>query len=308
MRGLALNYHHLYYFWVVAREGSLTAACRRLGLAPSTVSAQLKELEAHFEHDLFDRRGRSLVLTDEGKVALEYAEQIFTLGSQLDDAMLRGRAGRPQRLRVGVSSLMPKLVAHLLLDATMDEDDLQLHVYGDRPDRLVADLNLHDLDLILVDEPVRLSGDRDLKTHVLGTTGLTVFGTWSLARGVLEGFPDSLDGAPMLLPVPGTHSRRDLEHLLSERGITPQVVAEFADSGLLKAFGGAGHGLFAAPSVVSDAICATYDVVPVGELPDIEEEYRALVPARSEGHPAVQVVLRHAATAWEREPRSATSA
>lgn len=301
MRGSDLNYHHLFYFWVVAREGSLTAASRSLGVAPSTVSGQLKELEAHFGQALFDRSGRSLSLTAQGELALEYAEQIFALGSELDDVLLHGRAGRPVRLRVGVADLVPKLVVRRLLDPSLDlEGGVQLHVYGDRGDRLVADLALHHVDLVIATGAVSAMADRSAHMVELGTSTLSLFGRRDLVANVLSDFPASLDGAPMLLPPAGTQPRRVLDGWFDARGVVPLTVAELADSGLLKAFGAAGRGLFAAPSFVAEEIERTYGVFSVGELEGLTETYRAIMPAREPMHPAVQRIIEKCSVSLER--------
>jgi len=287
-----LNYHHLHYFWVVAREGSLTRACKRLGVAPSTVSAQLKELEGHFGQALFDRSGRRLTLTEQGELALEYADQIFNLGNELDDVMIGGRTGRPTRLRVGVSDLVPKLVVFRLLEPALRLDEsVQLHVYGDRVSRLVADLALHHLDLVLSSEPVAAMAGRAGRSRVLGASGLSVFGTADLVERHGQDLPDSLDGAPFLLPTTRTRARRDLDEWFVANKIVPSVVAELADSGLLKAFGSGGQGLFVAPSAVADDICRTYDVRVLTELPGLRERYYALAPHRDPEHPAVAAVI-----------------
>ncbi len=289
-----LNYQHLRYFWVVAREGSLTRASRLLRLAPSTLSAQIKALEAQLGHALFERKGRGLVLTERGEVARRYADDIFSLGEELVDAVGRATGLRhAYRFRVGVGSDLSKLMAWELLSPALHLEDFPVHlvVWQDRPDRLVADLAVHRLDLVLTDRPVGLASDVQVESVQLGRSAISLMAAPSLASHVLKDFPESLHGAPVLLPRVGSTMRQLLEEWFAREGLHPRVVGEFGDSTLLKAFGQEGAGVFPVPAVVRPVVEEQYRVVEVGRLDGVWESiYGIVVPARR-GNPAVRAVL-----------------
>ena len=292
-----LNYQHLRYFWLTAREGNLTQASRLLNLAPSTVSAQIKALERSVGHDLFSRQGRKLVLTERGQVVKEYADDIFALGQELVDAVRRETGPRhAYRLRVGVGNDVPKLVAYELLSPALRVPDFPVHlvVHEDRADRLVADLAVHHLDLVLADSPVGLSSDVHAQSVALGDSRVSLMASPALAARVMHDFPKSLQDAPVLLPEVGSAMRGLLETWFERTGIRPQIVAEFGDSALLKSFGQEGAGVFAVPSVVRAAVEAQYRVIGIGELTaTLYRFYGVAMPGRL-ANPAVQAVLSSA--------------
>ena len=288
------NYQHLRYFWVTAREGKLTKASERLRLSPSTVSAQIKALESSLGYPLFERRGRGLVLTERGAVVKEYADEIFALGQEMADAVRSATGMRhAYRFRVGVANDLPKLMARVLLSPTLKMEDFPVHlvVHEDRADRLVADLAVHHLDLVLVDQPVGLSSDVHANSVLLAESSVSLMAAPRLARVVLDGFPGSLEGMPFLLPEVGSTMRGLLEVWFERMAIRPRVVGEFGDSALLKAFGEEGAGVFAVPTQVREAVEAQYRVVAVAELEDVVERlYAVVMPSRMENQ-AVQAVL-----------------
>lgn len=292
-----LNYQHLRYFWVTAREGNLTRASRLLSLAPSTVSAQIRSLEEAVGHELFDRSGRGLQLTERGQVVKEYADDIFALGQELVDAV-RSETGprHAYRLRVGVGNDLPKLVAWEFLSPALRVEGFPVHlvVHEDRADRLVADLAVHHLDLVLADAPVGLSSDVHAESVLLGSSGVTLMAAPALASRVLAGFPGSLQDAPVLLPEVGSTMRGLLETWFERTRIRPRIVAEFGDSALLKAFGQEGAGVFPVPTVVREAVEAQYRVVSIGELEDTWERFYAVAMPTRMNNPAVDAVLRAA--------------
>ncbi|MCK6508169.1 LysR family transcriptional regulator [Myxococcota bacterium] len=301
-----LNYHHLHYFWLVAREGSLTRAAARLRLAPSTVSAQIKALEGTLGAPLFARQGRRLVPTPTGRLVAAYADEIFGLGRELVDTVRHaGDSDRALRLRVGVASIVPRLVGWRLLSPVLEVDGRPVHLSCrvDSAEALVADLALHRLDLVLADAPVGLAREVHADSRLLGHSGVTVLGTPALAERFGPGFPGSLAGAPMLLPDAATTLRGGIEAFLLQRDLAPQVVAEFSDSALMKAFGRRGAGLFPVPSLVRDEVVATYGVVPLGELEGVVERLYALTMPRRTPHPAVQGVIAAAEAGLEQEDR-----
>ena len=289
-----LNYHHLLYFWVTAREGSVTRAARRLRLAPSTVSAQLRTLEDQLGQPLFDRSGRRMVLTDRGRVVLQYADEIFALGRDLFEAVReRPTALAPMRLRVGVASILPRMLAWRLLAPALHLDGLPVHLVcrSDRPEALVADLALHHLDLVLADAPVGLARDVHASSRLLGACGVSMMGPPALVAQVRAGFPGSLAGAPLLLPGADTTLRRSLERWFEARNLTPKVVAELDDSALLKAFAREGAGLIPVPDLVVPDVAATYGLEAVGALAGVEERVYAIALPTRLAHPVVAALL-----------------
>ncbi len=289
-----LNYHHLHYFWLIAREGSLTQAAKKLRLSPSTLSTQLKQLETALETPLFHRQGRRLVLTDRGRTVLAYADEIFSLGAELREAVASesGGEGVALRTRVGVADILPRLLAWHFLEAAIDMDqEVHLVCRSDRPERLVADLALHELDIVLTDAPVGLARGVRAHTHPLGSSGVDIFAAPALAQRLRRGWPDSLAGTPMLLPSEGTTLRRTLDLWFANRKLRPLIVGEFDDSALLKAFGEAGVGCFAMASVLADDLARRYGVESVGRLEGVEERLFAVTMSRKPPHAAVRHML-----------------
>jgi len=288
-----LNYHHLFYFWTVAREGGVSKASKVLRLAQPTVSGQIKALESALGEKLFQRQGRSLVLTDVGQVVFRYADEIFSLGREMQD-MLRGRpVARPRRLVVGLSDSVEKRVAHRLLAPALDSGTpVQLVVQEDRPERLVADLASHDLDLVVSDAPA--PSPVRAYSHLLGECGVGLFARPSLARKLAPGFPRSMEGAPLLTAADGAALQRSLTHWFDARGIRPRIVGEFQDGALMESFGEAGVGVFPAPEAVESEVRAAYGVERVGVLEGVRERYWALTVERKLRHPAVVVITETA--------------
>lgn len=290
-----LNYHHLYYFWVVAREGSIARACQRLLLSQPTVSAQLAELERSLGAKLFERVGRGRILSETGRTVFRYAEEIFALGQELQET-LRGQAsGRPLKLEVGASDALPKLVVYRLLEPAWKlPQGVQLVCQDDKPERLLAALSVHELDLVLTDAPVGPAAKVRVYHHLLGECDVSLFATAALARRLKRGFPRSLDGAPWLLPTPQAALRRSLEMWFDQQGIRPRIVGEFSDSGLVKTFGGAGVGVFAMPSVVAAEVRRQYGVQVLARLNEIRERFYAISIERRLKHPAVVAISQSA--------------
>jgi len=290
-----LNYHHLLYFWVVAREGSVTRASEQLGLAQPTVSGQLKALEDSLGEKLFSRVGRRLVLTDVGRVVYRYAEEIFSLGRELQDTLKDRPTGRPARLTVGVADQLAKLITYRLIEPALKLPE-PVHVVcrEDKPERLLAELGVHAIDVVLSDAPVAPGMMVKAYSHLLGETEVAFLGTETLAAAHRRGFPRSLDGAPVLLPTENTTLRRSIEQWLDHERIRPKVVGEFEDSALLKVFGQAGKGLFPAPAVIEAEVRAQYGVKLVGRAPGVKERFYAISAERRLKHPAVLAITEAA--------------
>jgi LysR family transcriptional regulator, transcriptional activator of nhaA len=292
-----LNYHHLLYFWVVAREGGLVPAGKILRLSHSTLSAQIHALEDTLGEKLFAKAGRKLALTEMGTVVYRYAEEIFTLGREMVDTVKGRASGKPLRLAVGIVDVVPKLVVRRLLQPALGmAEPVRLVCYEDRFEKLLADLALHTVDIVISDAPVPPGSSVRAFNHLLGETSVSWFGTKRLASTYRRGFPGSLDGAPMLLPLENLTLRRSLNRWFDRHGIKPHVVAEFEDSALMKVFGADGIGIFPAPSVMEKEVMAQYDVEMLGRMDDVRERFYAVSIERRLKNPAV-VAISEAARA-----------
>lgn len=286
-----LNYHHLLYFWMVVREGGLSKAAARLRLSHPTVSGQVRALEDALGEKLLVKQGRRLVLTEMGRLVHGYADEIFTLGRELQDTVKGRPTGRPQRLVVGVAEVVPKLIAKRLLDpARALSPKVQLVCREDKTERLFGELAAHELDVVLSDSPLPPGSGVRAYNHLLGECGVCIFARKDLATRYRKGFPRSLEGAPMLLPTGSTSLRRSLDQWFEESGVRPEVVAEFDDSALLKVFGQDGMGLFPSPSAIENEVCQQYGVVRVGRVTEVRERFYALSGERRIRHPAVSAI------------------
>lgn len=286
-----LNYHHLLYFWVVAREGSVSRACKKLGVAQPTISAQLRSLEQALKTKLFSRAGRGLALTESGHLTLRYANEIFSLGRELTDT-LRGRAiGRLSRFTVGVVDSMAKLIAYRLLEPAFRlPEAFSIAARENSQQYLLGELVAHNLDLVLAESPLSPESHIKAFNHFLGECSVTVFGVPSLVKPRKQNFPQSLDAAPILLPSENTLLRRALERYFVDNNISPHRVGEFDDSASAKVFGMAGIGLFVAPTVIAEEVKRQYQVEVLGELESVRERYYAISMERRIRHPAVAAI------------------
>jgi LysR family transcriptional activator of nhaA len=292
MKNTGMNYRHLYYFWVVAKEGSVTRAAERLGLAIQTVSTQLSLLDQSIGKQMFSQQGRRLVLTEAGRTALGYADQIFMLGEQMQEVLEEADSGKV-RLTVGISDSLPKLTAFRLLEATMKlELPVKLVCYEDQFDALLADLALHKLDVVLTDRAMRSGTTLRVFSHLVGQSETIVAGSPALAERYREGFPASLNGAPFLLPTRNNSLRGRIDEWFELHNVRPDVVGEFEDNALLNTFGRSGAGLFFAPSVLADEVQAQFGAVTVGMVPQVREQFYAISNERKIKHPAVEAILK----------------
>jgi LysR family transcriptional regulator, transcriptional activator of nhaA len=290
-----LNYHHLFYFWTVAKEGSIARACQRLRLAQPTISGQIRLLEESLGEKLFKRAGRGLALTELGEVAYRYAEDIFSLGREFQEVMKGRPRGRPLRLMVGISDAMPKLIAYRILKPVLSmPSPVQLICHEDTPDRLLGELATHALDVVLSDTGVGPGVSVKAYNHLLGTCPVTLFAAPRMAARYRKNFPKSLQGAPFLLPAATSELRRSLEQWFESSGIRPQVAGEFKDSALMKTFGQAGAGIFAAPSAIAKEVRETYSVTPLGQPASVTERFYAISVERKLKHPAVVLITEAA--------------
>ena len=283
-----LNYHHLLYFWMVAKEGGISQASKQLHLAQPTLSSQIRKLEKSLGSRLFDRVGRSMVLTETGQTVYRYADEIFTLGHELTDAVQGLASEQSLRLTVGVPDVLPKLVVYQLLKPVLaGEQKVKLVCYEGKLNDLLAELALHRLDIVLADSPLTPATHIRAFNHLLGESSITIFARADLAKKHRRRFPQSLHGAPMLLSTQNTSLRRAMEQWFDATDIRPHVVHEFEDSAVLKVFGQHGEGLFAAPSAIEDEVCRQYRVRPVGRIDEVKERFYAISVERRLKHPAV---------------------
>jgi len=286
----SLNYQHLKYFWTVSRHGNLTRASVELYLTPQTVSTQIRDLENGLGVELFSRERRSLVLTDIGRVVYRYADEIFSIGREIQD-VVRGLPGRPLYLGIGVADVVPKIIAHRLIEPALQLDEpIRVICREGKTDRLLAELAIHNLDVVLTDAPIPPAVKIRAYNHLLGESRVTFMGTDRLTRNYRKGYPKSMTGAPMLLPADGTTLRGALEQWFASLDIRPAIVGEFEDSALLKAFGQEGVGIFAVPSVIQDEVGRQYGVTPIGVAEGIVERIYAISLERKIRHPAVEAV------------------
>ncbi len=283
-----LNYGHLQYFYTVAKHGGVTRAGQLLHVTPQTISGQLRLLEEAIGQPLFDRVGWRLVLTETGHLVYRYAEEIFTVGGELAQVVRNRLPAAPSVLNVGITQTLPKLVAHRMITPALDlKDQFRIVCIEKGLEELLAELALHNLDVVLSDRPAPQGINIRAYSHFLGECGTTFFckrSTWKRTR---RPFPTSLDNAPLLLPRPGTALRSQIDAWLERNDVTPKIACEFDDSALLKAFGMEGAGVFPGPSAIEREICSMYRVIVVGRTSDVSERFYAISPERRLKHPAV---------------------
>ncbi len=290
-----INYHHLYYFWSVAREGSISRASERLRLAPSTISAQVGKLEEMLGGKLFLRVGRNLELTEMGRIAFRYADEIFALGLEMLDTIKGRPTSGPLRLIVGIVDALPKLVVRKLIEPALElSEQIHLICHEGKEEQLLAELSVHGLDMVLTDTPVRPGLSVKAYSHLLGECGVSFFAADKLASTLKDNFPTSLDGAPMLLPSPMSALRGSLDQWFDNLGIRPKIVGEFDDQALLKVFGQAGDGIFAAPSIIEEEVCRQHKVSIIGHADAVREQFYAISVERIIKNPAVVAIQKAA--------------
>jgi LysR family transcriptional activator of nhaA len=290
---LSLNYHHLYYFWIVAREGGISHASNVLDVSPSTISAQISQLENTHGVKLFDRVGRNLRLSEVGHIAFRYAEEIFVLGREMTHAIHGWSTRGPRLLQVGVADAVPKLAASRLLQPALDQNpELRLICREDVPDRLLAELAVHRLDMVLLDSPIDPALPIKAVDHLLAHWRIAFFGTAELVSPRIDDFPLSLEEAPVLLPTAESAMRRSLDRWFESNGVAPRIVGEFEDSALMKSFSESGAGLFPAPAGLKSAIERQHSVETLGVLKDSGISYYAVTVERRLEHPGVEAICR----------------
>ena len=288
---LDFSYRHLYYFWVVAREGGISRAAARLGMAVQTVSTQVRELEKSLGQSLLKPAGRGLVLTEAGQAALRQADQIFALGEQLP-ALVRDAVSAPQlRLAVGISDGLPKLAVRRLLQPVIDTPNLRLLCHEDEFDGLLADLALHRLDVVLADRAAPPNRNLKVYNHPMGSSALAWYAPPALLAAARQDFPRSLAQLPVLLPTSHAAVRQRLDAWFERHALRPRVVGEFEDNALLVTFGAAGMGVFPAPELLDDKLQSRYEVQRVAACDGVDEHFFAIAAEKKVLHPLVQRLL-----------------
>jgi LysR family transcriptional activator of nhaA len=293
-----INYKHLHYFWVVAKQGGIARASEILHLTPQTISGQINLLEERLGQSLFDRVGRNLELTDTGRVALNYADEIFALGHELEENLHNLPEDLPSTFKVGVADVLPKTIAYRLLSPALEmAEPVRIYCRENSLETLLAELALHRVDMVLADGPIPPGVDVRGFNHSLGECSLSFFAIPSLA-GELDGeFPYSLGGAPLLIPSGINRVHERLLHWLESLRVFPRIVGEFDDSALMKVFGQAGVGIFVAPSAIAREIESQHGVECVGRTEEVREQFFAISVERRISHPAVAAITR-AARRW----------
>ena len=290
-----LNYRQLHYFWVVAKTGGITRACQQLNLTPQTVSGQLRLLEQSLGVELFQRVGRQLELTEAGRQALPYAEQIFQTGAELETLLKAQPAEQAVLFRVGVADVVPKSIVYRLLAPTMEPGEaIRISCREDKLERLLADLAIQRLDLVISDSPMPTHLDIKGYSHKLGECGISFFATPELAARHAGSFPACLQHAPLLIPGQDSVVRSRLLRWFGELQLQPRIVGEFDDSALMQAFGQSGSGIFVAPSAIAEEIQRQYGVVRLGATEAVNESFYAISVERRVKHPGIVAITEGA--------------
>ncbi len=289
----ALNFKHLRYFWMVAKTGSIARAAEQLHLTPQSISGQLSDFETTLGVELFRPSGRGRELTDAGRRILRYAEEIFTLGDELLTVLHDQKLKKPLPFRVGIADSVSKSIAYRLVEPALKfGEPVRLVCREGRLAPLLAELAIHRLDMIIADRPMTANLNVRGYSHLLGESGLTVFGTRSLAQELSGCFPAALDDAPFLLPGEDVAIRPKLIQWFEANNLRPNIIGEFDDSALTKAFGQAGAGLFVAPTVIVDHVCEQYKVTEIGRIDSVVEELYAITTERQLTHPSIVAISK----------------
>jgi len=290
-----INYKHLHYFLMVAREGGVARASERLHLTPQTISGQLSLLEDYLETKLFTRVGRNLELTETGRLVLSYADEIFSLGGELEEVIHQLPVDRPQLFRVGVVDVLPKSIAHRILQPALHmSNSVRMICRESSLDTLLAELAVHRLDLVLADRPIPSTVSSRGFSHKLGECGVAFFATEQLKQKLKDDFPRCLDGAPILLPSSGNQLRSGIDLWLDRQRIHPRLIAEFDDSALMKSFGQEGAGIFIAPAAIEAEVERQYQVKSIGLIDEVKEHFYAISVERRITHPVVSILFENA--------------
>jgi LysR family transcriptional activator of nhaA len=293
-----INYKHLHYFWAVAKQGGVSRASEHLHLTPQTISGQISLLEDSLGEALFSKVGRNLELTETGRLVLSYADEIFSLGGELEDTVRNLPSGRPLVFKVGIVDVVPKTIAYRLLAPALQlENNVRIICKENNLESLLAELALHRIDMVLADSPIPTSLNIRGFSHSLGECGISFLAKPEIADSLQQPFPQSLNGAPLLLPSEINQMQGRLLYWLDSLHIHPQIIGEFDDSALMKAFGQAGTGIFICPTAIANENMQQYGVSLIGSTEEVREHFYAISVERKISHPAVTAITE-TARAW----------
>jgi len=290
-----INYKHLHYFWVVAKQGGIARASERLHLTPQTISGQISVLEDSIGEALFSKVGRNLELTETGRLVLSYADEIFSLGGELEAALRNRPPDRQMIFKVGIADVVPKTIAYRLLAPALSmSDPVRIICRENNLASLLAELALHRVDMVIADGPIPSGINVRGFNHVLGECGISFLAVPHLAKPLRKDFPRSLNGAPLLIPSETNLVQAKLLEWLDSQHIYPRIVGEFDDSALMKVFGQAGKGIFIIPTPIATEVAKQYGVRIIGSTEDVHEQYYAISVERRISHPAVSAITETA--------------
>jgi len=290
-----LNYNHLFYFYVVATEGSITKASTRLNLTPQTISGQISSFEAQIDINLFDRKGKSLHLSEMGQLIYSYAEEIFQLGDEIKHILKRKQPDQWHTFTIGVTNVIPKILVQQLLSPVLNMNErVRLICQEGDQNSLLADLSVNKIDCILTDQPLQLGSHVKAYNHLLIESGFTFFATDTLIKTSNKKFPQCLSDLPWLMQGKKSAMRTRLSSWLEKNNISPNIVAEFEDSALMKTFGQDGLGVFSCPTIIEKYILDNYGVKAIGRVEEIKDHYYIISPERRLKHPAILEIVNGA--------------
>jgi LysR family transcriptional activator of nhaA len=293
-----LNYHHLRYFWVVAREGGLRKAADKLHVSQPTISAQIAALESAVGEKLFRRGGRALALTEAGQHVLTYADEIFSIGQDLLNSVKQRPTSRPLRLRLGVADALPKLVTYRIIKPIFHlPQPVQVSCWETKVSDMLAELTAYRLDLVLTDEPASSGVTRNVFNHLLGECGVTFCAESRLAAKLRRGFPKSLNGAPALLPMSNSGLRRSLAKWFHAKGVRPRLVGEIEDPAFVNILALHGLGFMAVPTLVANEVVTRFGFRAIGQTDECQQQFYAITPERKLEHPAITAITSRAMAA-----------
>ncbi len=287
-----LNYKHLRYFYTIAKQGSVAKAAKIHNVSPQTISGQLTSFEDYLGVNLFDRVGKRLVLSEPGKLAMSYAEDIFSLGDELQQYLSIQDLSQPFIFNVGMTDVLPKIMASTILEASLKiEEPMKLVCREVGFDALLAELAVNRLDMIIADRPMTPATPIKAYNHLLGESGISFYVKKNKAAKYIKKFPESLHGEPFLMSGDNSHQKMNLQSWFDQKGIAPKIIAEFDDSALMKYFAQSGHGIFCTPSLIEQHVISQYDLAVIGRTDDIKERFYAISPERKVKHPGVKLLV-----------------
>jgi LysR family transcriptional activator of nhaA len=290
-----INYKHLHYFWIVAKQGGVTRASEFLHLTPQTISGQLSILEDQVGKVLFNKVGRKLELTDAGRMVLGYADEIFSLGNELEESLRQQTVDRPLVFKVGIADVVPKSIVHRLLEPVLElPEQVRLVCRENNMENLLAELALHRIDMVIADTPIPETINVSGYSHSLGDCGICFMAVPSLAKSLKSKFPECLNGAPMLVPSDNYMIRSRLMGWFDRMRIYPRIVGEFDDSALMNTFGQEGVGVFIVPTAIADEVARQIKVKKIGTIDEVREQFFAISVERRISHPAVAAITKRA--------------